>query len=154
VSGLIVFPTRVGVDRFCGVYRPRDNEYQDDLVENRVALCYVFRHEGMFACSVALRWRSSVRCALSERPVEFQERVRNYSFRLALLHLLWMLVSGQLLPSRGALFPGLKAMGLPTAAIRRAWAAFRYGAWRCATLLTLGQQGTRGHCRQKRPKTA
>ena len=73
---------------------------------------------------------------------------------LALLHFLWMLVSGQLLPSRGALFPGLKAMGLSTAAIRRAWAAFRYGAWRCATLLTLWQQGTRGDCRQKRGPTA
>jgi hypothetical protein len=59
---------------------------------------------------------------------------------LALLHFLWMLVSGQLLPSRGALFPGLKAMGLSTAAIRRAWAAFRYGAWHIITLLTLWQQ--------------
>jgi hypothetical protein len=59
---------------------------------------------------------------------------------LALLHFLWMLLSGQLLPSRGALFPGLKAIGLSTAAIRRAWAAFRYGAWHIALLLTLWQQ--------------
>ena len=59
---------------------------------------------------------------------------------LALSQLLWMLLSGQLLPSRGALFPGLKAIGLSTAAIRRAWAAFRYGAWHMATLLTLWQQ--------------
>ena len=58
---------------------------------------------------------------------------------LALLHFLWMLLSGQLLPSRGALFPGLKAIGLSTAAIRRAWAAFRYGAWHIAVLLTLWQ---------------
>lgn len=59
---------------------------------------------------------------------------------LALLQFLWMLLSGQLLPSRGALFPGLKAIGLSTAAIRRAWAAFRYGAWHISTLLTLWQQ--------------
>jgi hypothetical protein len=59
---------------------------------------------------------------------------------LALLQLLWMLLSGQLLPSRGALFPGLKAIGLSTAAVRRAWAAFRYGAWHIGTLLTLWQQ--------------
>jgi hypothetical protein len=59
---------------------------------------------------------------------------------LALLQFLWMLLSGQLLPSRGALFPGLKAIGLSTAAIRRAWAAFRYGAWHIALLLTLWQQ--------------
>jgi hypothetical protein len=59
---------------------------------------------------------------------------------LALLQFLWMLLSGQLLPSRGALFPGLKAIGLSTAAIRRGWAAFRYGAWHIALLLTLWQQ--------------
>lgn len=59
---------------------------------------------------------------------------------LALLHLLWTLLSGQLLSSRGALFPGLSAMGLSAAAVRRAWAAFRYGAWHIAVLLTLWQQ--------------
>ena len=31
---------------------------------------------------------------------------------LGLLHLLWMLVCGKLLLSRGALFPGLSAVGL------------------------------------------
>lgn len=60
---------------------------------------------------------------------------------LALLQLLWMLLGGQPLSSRGALFPVLKAIGLCTAAVRRAWAAFRYGAWHITTLLTLWQQG-------------
>lgn len=55
---------------------------------------------------------------------------------LALLHFLWMQVSGTLLPSRGALFPALQAIGLPPPATRRAWAAFRYGAWDIADLLT------------------
>jgi len=59
---------------------------------------------------------------------------------LALLHFLWMLVTGMLLPSRGALFPALQAIGLPTEAIRRAWAAFRYGAWDIATLLSAWEQ--------------
>lgn len=54
---------------------------------------------------------------------------------LALLHFLWMLASGQLLPSRGAIFPALQAIGLPVAAIRRAWAAFWGGAWELTTLL-------------------
>jgi hypothetical protein len=54
---------------------------------------------------------------------------------LALLHFLWMLASGQLLPSRGAIFPALQAIGLSVAAIRRAWAAFRGGAWELDTLL-------------------
>jgi hypothetical protein len=48
---------------------------------------------------------------------------------LALLHFLWMQISGALLPSRGALFPALQAIGLSPAEVRRAWSAFRYGAW-------------------------
>lgn len=46
---------------------------------------------------------------------------------LALLHFIWMLVSGALLPQRGALFPALQATGLSTEATRRAWTAFRKG---------------------------
>jgi hypothetical protein len=55
---------------------------------------------------------------------------------LALLHFMWMLVTGMLLPYRGALFPALQAIGLSAAGVRRAWAAFRYGAWDIATLLS------------------
>jgi hypothetical protein len=39
---------------------------------------------------------------------------------LGLLHLLWMLASGQLLGARGALFPGLADGGLSAPATRRA----------------------------------
>lgn len=59
---------------------------------------------------------------------------------LALLQFLWMLLSGQLLHSRGALFPALQAIGLPADAVRRVWTAFRFGAWQIAVLLTLWQQ--------------
>jgi hypothetical protein len=55
---------------------------------------------------------------------------------LALLHFLWMQISGALLSSRGALFPALQAIGLLPATIRRAWAAFRYGSWHIAELLS------------------
>ena len=55
---------------------------------------------------------------------------------LALLHFLWMQVSGALLPSRGALFPALQAMDLSPAEVRRAWSAFRYGAWNIDALLS------------------
>ena len=41
---------------------------------------------------------------------------------------------------KGALFPALQAIGLPVDAIRRAWAAFRYGAWEIATLLIAWEQ--------------
>jgi hypothetical protein len=59
---------------------------------------------------------------------------------LALLHFLWMQLSGALLPSRGALFPALQAIGLLPAAVRRAWAAFRSGAWQIAELLFAWEQ--------------
>jgi hypothetical protein len=59
---------------------------------------------------------------------------------LALLQFFWMLLSGRLLHSRGALFPALQDIGLPAAAVRRAWAAFRFGTWHIAVLLTLWQQ--------------
>ena len=48
---------------------------------------------------------------------------------LGLLHMLWLLVSGGLLPNRGALFGGLKSSGLSDGETRRAWAAFGYGQW-------------------------
>jgi hypothetical protein len=54
---------------------------------------------------------------------------------LALLHFLWMLVSGALLPNRGAIFPALKAIGLSDGATRRAWRAFRRGKWQISSLV-------------------
>ena len=59
---------------------------------------------------------------------------------LALLHFLWMLLSGALLPYRGALFPALVSIGLNIRATRRAWGAFRGGVWRVDDLLARWQQ--------------
>lgn len=59
---------------------------------------------------------------------------------LALLHFLWMMVSGALLPSRGAIFPALKSIGLSDAAIRRAWVAFRKGMWQMPAILILWRE--------------
>ena len=59
---------------------------------------------------------------------------------LGLVPLLWMLVSGQLLASRGAVIPGLSAVGLPEPAVRRAWAALGQGDWSSATLLAAWRQ--------------
>ncbi len=58
---------------------------------------------------------------------------------LGVLHLLWMLVSGQLLATRGAVIPGLSACGLADRAVRRAWAALGQGAWTSADLLARWQ---------------
>ena len=54
---------------------------------------------------------------------------------LALYQFLWMLISGALHDSRGAIFPALKSIGLKDEEVRRAWAAMRYGAWQTETLL-------------------
>src|SRR5947209_20490726 len=54
---------------------------------------------------------------------------------LALCHLLWTMLSGRLLASRGALFPALADFGLPAPAVRRAWAALAGGDWQIAALL-------------------
>jgi len=59
---------------------------------------------------------------------------------LGLVHLLWMLVSGRLLQTRGAVIPGLSATGLSEPAVRRAWAALGRGDWTSAGLLTRWRQ--------------
>ena len=55
-----------------------------------------------------------------------------------------MLVSGALLPSRGAIFPALKSIGLDDAATRRAWAAFRKGVWQMPAILMLWREHVKG----------
>jgi hypothetical protein len=57
-----------------------------------------------------------------------------------MLHFLWALVSGNLLESRGAIFPALQKMGLDEAESRRAWAAFAKGKWKISQLLTQWQR--------------
>ena len=59
---------------------------------------------------------------------------------LALLHFLWMLVTGALFPTRGAIIPALKSIGLSDAATRRAWVAFRKGAWQIPVILVLWRE--------------
>jgi len=54
---------------------------------------------------------------------------------LGLFYLLWTLLSGRLLQSRGAVIPALADFGLGAAAVRRAWAALAYGRWSTAQLL-------------------
>ncbi len=59
---------------------------------------------------------------------------------LGLFHLLWTLLSGRLLASRGAVIPALWDTGLPADTVRRAWAALSYGCWQCKELLCAWQQ--------------
>jgi len=63
---------------------------------------------------------------------------------LAMLHVFWALLSGQLLPSRGALFPALKAIGIQDKAIRRAWTAVYKGVWQTVILIELWRKQVQG----------
>ena len=54
---------------------------------------------------------------------------------LDLFYLLWTLLTGRLLSSRGAIIPALAAFGLPEPAVRRAWAGLAYGDWDSEALL-------------------
>ena len=55
---------------------------------------------------------------------------------LGLVVLLWMLLTGRLLATRGAVIPGLSALGLAPAGVRRSWAALGQGAWTADRVLT------------------
>ena len=53
---------------------------------------------------------------------------------IALLHMLWSMMSGAFLQSRGAIF-GALAERLTQAEVRRSWAALRHGTWESNELL-------------------
>jgi hypothetical protein len=73
---------------------------------------------------------------------------------LALFQLLWAVLSGRLLESRGAIIPALSASGLSMAAVRRAWAALAYGAWEVGPLLVKFQDLVRQEGRWQRLRVA
>jgi hypothetical protein len=71
---------------------------------------------------------------------------------LGLFWLLWALISGRFLLSRGAVFPALADGGLSAAAVRRSGAALAYGCWTIQTLVQtwyqVVQQEGRWHAHQ------
>lgn len=54
---------------------------------------------------------------------------------LALLHLLWSILNGSFLSSRGAIFPGMQLSRFSETGTRRSWAALRHGVWRVEDLI-------------------
>jgi hypothetical protein len=52
-----------------------------------------------------------------------------------LVLVLWVLLTGRLLGTRGAVIPALSSLGLPPAVVRRSWAAVGQGAWTVDRLL-------------------
>ena len=76
--------------------------------------------------------------AASERAIQALEQVVKVvpvGTNLALLHLLWAMLSGAFLHSRGAVFPALRLAGFTVAQVRRCGQALRCGAWRTADLV-------------------
>src|SRR5437870_2459726 len=59
---------------------------------------------------------------------------------LGLFWLLWALISGRFLLSRGAVFPALADGGLSADAVRRSGAALAYGCWAIQTLVRAWHQ--------------
>src|SRR3989441_12822714 len=59
---------------------------------------------------------------------------------LGVFWLLWALISGRFLLSRGAVFPALADGGLPADAVRRSGPALAYGRWAIETLVQAWQQ--------------
>jgi hypothetical protein len=59
---------------------------------------------------------------------------------LGLFWLLWALLSGRCLLSRGAVFPALADGGLPAEAVRRSGAALAYGRWAIQPLVQAWHQ--------------
>ncbi len=55
---------------------------------------------------------------------------------LALLHLMWGILNGSFLGSRGAIFPAWQDSGFSAQEIRRSWPAMGYGAWSLDNLLS------------------
>lgn len=54
---------------------------------------------------------------------------------LGLLYMLWSMLNGSFLGSRGAIFPALQASGFDEQMSRRSWSAFRYGSWTIEKLI-------------------
>ena len=49
---------------------------------------------------------------------------------IGLVRLLWAMMNGSFLRSRGGIFPAVLMNGFTPAEIRRSWAAFAYGSWK------------------------
>jgi hypothetical protein len=54
---------------------------------------------------------------------------------VGLIRILWVMLNGSFLRSRGAVIPALQLSGFSVAEIRRSWAALRYGAWEINELI-------------------
>ncbi|MCP4360167.1 MAG: hypothetical protein GY796_19340 [Chloroflexi bacterium] len=74
----------------------------------------------------------------SEQTIQLLEEVVNevpVGTNLGLIYLMWAMMSGAFLKSRGAIFTALLALSLTDQQIRRSWSALRYGVWNIDELI-------------------
>ena len=69
------------------------------------------------------------------QAIVFIVQVTPMGTNLGLANLLWAMVSGAFLSSRGAVFPALQLGGLSAAEVRRSWSAMRHGSWQIDELV-------------------
>jgi hypothetical protein len=69
------------------------------------------------------------------QALEYVVKTLPVGTNLALVYVLWALLSGAFVSSRGALFPALLTLGLSAVQIRRSSQAVRAGAWSSAELV-------------------
>lgn len=71
----------------------------------------------------------STACKVTIQVLEYTVKTQPIGPNLALLYLLWALMSGAFLGSRGAIFPALLTLGLTASEVRRCSQAVRTGSW-------------------------
>lgn len=79
----------------------------------------------------------------SKRTLHIIERIVKpiaIGTNLALLQIIWAMISGRFLGSRGALHPALAASGLSASEVRRCWSALRHGVWQSRELIEAFRQ--------------
>jgi hypothetical protein len=71
--------------------------------------------------------------------IVFVVQVAPVGTNISLARLLWAMVQGSFLVSRGAVHSGMAASDFSVGEIRRSWWALRYGRWQIAELLASWQ---------------
>ncbi len=76
-----------------------------------------------------------IAAAVTVQAMAFIMQVVPIGTNVGLLRILWVMVNGSFLSSRGAVFSALALKGFNAQELRRSWAALRYGVWEINDLL-------------------
>ena len=73
------------------------------------------------------------------QAIVFVVQVTPMGTNLGLVWMMWAMVNGSFLSSRGAVFPALQAINLSDNEMRRSWSAMRNGSWKIEELIETWQ---------------